>query len=150
MTTPGANAANANSPQRFEGVPPGRSSWGDRLFGGARAAPGQQGAPAQGQAAPGGGMLGTMAASAAGAAGGMFLFNGLHNLMGGQHGNTPADAASKSLLGDNASNAGGATAADSSLARDAGANSDVFGAAPDTSDGGFFDDGGFGGDDDFA
>lgn len=50
-----------------------------------------------------GGMLGTMAATAAGVAGGAFLFQGIEHLMGGQHGaghgllgqqNDPADASS--------------------------------------------------------
>ena len=51
-------------------------SWKDRLFGG--------GAPAQPSAAPS--FLASAATTAAGVAGGMFLFDGIENLLGGHHG----------------------------------------------------------------
>ncbi len=70
-------------------------------------APQQYQTPAQPQAAgPGflrggmGGMLGTMAATAAGVAGGAFLFQGIEHLMGGQHG------AGHGLLGQQDSTSG--------------------------------------------
>lgn len=51
-------------------------SWKDRLFGGAT--------PAQAPAAPS--FLASAATTAAGVAGGMFLFDGIENLLGGHHG----------------------------------------------------------------
>ena len=152
-------AANPN-PNSNPAIPrvdaPARAGFAERPFGAPRATanwansagPATQPAQPQSQGL-GGGMLGTMAASAAGAAGGMFLFNGLHNLMGANRDATasPAPASeaagSKGLLDNNTS-----ASADSSLAHDAGANADVFGSAHDTSDDdGLFDGGNF---DDFA
>ncbi|XAH23514.1 DUF2076 family protein [Xylophilus sp. GW821-FHT01B05] len=76
-------------------APPAPASWRDRLFG----APPAAAAPA---AAPS--FLGQAASTAAGVAGGMFLFNGLENLLG-RHGNS----SSSGLLGDsNANMFGGA------------------------------------------
>ena len=100
----------------------------------------------------GGSFLGTMAATAAGVAGGAFLFQGLGSLLGGQGG---ADAAKQGVASDTSGSA--EPSGDSSLAQEAGAN-DV-GTAPaqeqgvmdDTASldgGGGMDD--FGGGDDFA
>lgn len=55
---------------------PAAPSWKDRLFG--------SGAPAQPSAAPS--FLASAATTAAGVAGGMFLFDGIENLLGGHHG----------------------------------------------------------------
>ena len=55
---------------------PAAPSWRDRLFGGAPAAP--QGG--------GSSFLSSAATTAAGVAGGMFLFNGIEDLLGGHHG----------------------------------------------------------------
>ena len=55
--------------------------WRERLFG---AAPAPQQAAPQPAAAPG--FLASAATTAAGVAGGMFLFNGIESLMGGHHG----------------------------------------------------------------
>ncbi|SMP49782.1 DUF2076 domain-containing protein [Noviherbaspirillum suwonense] len=101
----------------------------------------------------GGSFLGTMAATAAGVAGGAFLFQGIGNLMGGNHG---ADAAKQGLASDT-SGAGAASAApasDNSLAQEAGLNdvsntpAQEYGALDDTAaldDSAGMDD--FGGDD---
>ena len=146
--SPAQSATPSPNPANHLADAPARAGLTGRLFGGAGPAqPGQP--PSQ---VVGTGMLGTLAASAAGAAGGMFLFNGLHSLMGTNRdapGTAPASEAAggKGLL-DNASASG--ASADSSLARDAGANADVFGSASDTSDtpdDGLFDGGDF---DDFA
>ena len=146
--SPAPSATPSPNPANHLADAPTRTGLAERLFGGAGPAqPGQP--PSQ---VVGTGMLGTLAASAAGAAGGMFLFNGLHSLMGTNRdapGTAPASEAAggKGLL-DNASASG--ASADSSLARDAGANADVFGSASDTSDtpdDGLFDGGDF---DDFA
>nr|WP_314625110.1 DUF2076 family protein [uncultured Noviherbaspirillum sp.] len=64
----------------------------------------------------GGSFLGTMAATAAGVAGGAFLFQGLGSLLGGNQG---ADAAKQGLASDTGANA--TPAADNSLAQEAGA-----------------------------
>lgn len=100
----------------------------------------------------GGSFLGTMAATAAGVAGGAFLFQGLGNLLNNSHG---TDAGQQHGL---TSDAGQAPTADNSLAQDAGLN-DVgtapaqeaqdYGVADDSvafDDGGMSDD--FGGGDD--
>ncbi len=60
------------------------SGWRERWFGGAPAAA----QPAPAPASNGSSFLGTAAASAAGVAGGMFLFNGLGNLLGSHHGSS--------------------------------------------------------------
>lgn len=72
--------------------------WRNRWFGG--------GAQAQGQAAPaaaGPGFLGQAATTAAGVAGGMFLFNGIEHLIGGGHnsGANNAGNSGNSLFGNN-------------------------------------------------
>lgn len=65
-------------PQQPQAAAPG---WRERLFG---AAPAPQQAAPQPAAAPG--FLASAATTAAGVAGGMFLFNGIESLMGGHHG----------------------------------------------------------------
>ena len=67
--------------------------------------------------------LGTMAATAAGVAGGAFLFQGIGNLLGGNHG---AGAASHGLASDTGAKA--EPSGDNSLAQEAGLNE--VGAAP--------------------
>jgi hypothetical protein len=98
----------------------------------------------------GGSFLGTMAATAAGVAGGAFLYQGLGNLLGGQDG---ADAAKQGVASD--TSGASAPAGENSLAQDAGANdvasapSQEYGAMDDTAaldDTGGMDD--FGGGDD--
>jgi hypothetical protein len=95
--------------------------------------------------------LGTMAATAAGVAGGAFLFQGIGNLLGGHHG---ADPAAHGLASDTGAHA--APTADNSLAQDAGLNdvgsipSEQHGVMDDTAaldDFGSTDDFGSGGDD---
>ncbi|MCZ2498557.1 DUF2076 family protein [Xylophilus sp. Kf1] len=91
--------------QRYDAPAPQQAeaqSWRNRWFGG--------GAPAQGQPAPavaaagGSSFLGRAATTAAGVAGGMFLFNGIEHLMGGGHGGGGGNAGGNtgnSLFGDN-------------------------------------------------
>ena len=118
------------------------SSWRDRFFGGG--APSRAQAPqayAQPAASGAGGFLGSAAAAAAGVAGGMFLANGLGNLMGGHH------ASSNSLFGGGdspAQNLHGSAGDVSGMADDAGLGS-IDSAATDS-----WDDGGSFSDDDFA
>jgi hypothetical protein len=119
----------------------------------AQAAPRQGGLSRFGMGGMGGGggnFLGTMAATAAGVAGGAFLFQGIGNLLGGGH--QGAGAAQHGLTSDASANA--APSADNSLAQDAGLNdvgsapSQEYGALDDTAsldDSGGMDD--FGGDD---
>ncbi|MGE8442557.1 MAG: DUF2076 domain-containing protein [Comamonas testosteroni] len=125
---------------------PQPSSWRDRFFGGGSApraaAPQAYGQPAT---SAGGSFLGNAAAAAAGVAGGMFLFNGLENLMGGHHagsGSQSGGSDSKSLAQDSSSQGlHGDSGNTSSLANDAGlgsidsADNDSWGDG-----GGFFDD----------
>ncbi len=125
------------------------SGWRDRFFGGGagvRAAQTQAYAP---QAAPAqsSSFLGNAAAAAAGVAGGMFLFNGLGNLMGNHH--AGANSGLNSLFGGDESQAAqsasqnphGGVGDTSSLANDAGLNSIDSAASSDWDDGGgFFDD----------
>jgi len=102
----------------------------------------------------GGSFLGTMAATAAGVAGGAFLFQGLGNLLNSHHGN---DAGQQHGLTSDAG-AGQTSGADNSLAQDAGLNDISTAPAQETQDYGVaddnvaFDDGGmsddFGGGDD--
>ena len=118
------------------------SSWRDRFFGGG--APSRPQAPqayAQPATSGAGGFLGSAAAAAAGVAGGMFLANGLGNLMGGHH------ASSNSLFGGGdspAQNLHGSPGDVSGMADDAGLGS-IDNAASDS-----WDDGGSFSDDDFA
>ncbi|MDN4590974.1 DUF2076 domain-containing protein [Xenophilus aerolatus] len=125
------------------GAPPARAaapSWRERVFG----APAAAAAPA---ASNGPGLLGTAASAAAGVAGGMFLFNGIEHLLGGRGGSgggglfggnqggtpTVTENVTQNFFGDDGGGRSGA--ADSTLARDAGADWDGF------DDGGSFDDG---------
>lgn len=147
-----ASTLNANPyPQAGQGaypqgqVPyPGQSQGGWSRFGG-------------GMGGGGGSFLGTMAATAAGVAGGAFLFHGIDNLLHNHHGN---DAGQQHGLTSDAGT-GQTSAADSSLAQDAGLNdistapAQEAQAAPDygvADDNVAFDDGGmsddFGGGDD--
>ncbi|MEN2429401.1 DUF2076 domain-containing protein [Comamonas sp. F1-6] len=155
----GGYAANAQppyqpqyQPQNQPQVAPQPSSWRDRFFGGGSApraaapqAYGQQPATSAGSS-----FLGNAAAAAAGVAGGMFLFNGLENLMGGHHAGSGSQSGgeSKSLAQDS-SNQGlhGDSGNTSSLANDAGLGSIDNSASFDS---GSWDDGGGFFDDDFA
>jgi hypothetical protein len=115
-------------PQNQPQVAPQPSSWRDRFFGGGSApraaAPQAYGQPA---APAGSSFLGNAAAAAAGVAGGMFLFNGLENLMGGHHassGSQSGGSESKSLAQDSSSQGlHGDSGTPSSLANDAGLGS---------------------------
>lgn len=126
-------------------------------------APAFQAAPAPAAGGGMGGFLGTAAMTAAGVAGGMFLFNGIEHLMNGGSnaanmagnlaGNTPVTENITENITENVTNNYGSDAA-----------SNVSGNQPDTtqvadsgdsgdSGGGWFDDGGFfdgGGDDDIV
>ncbi|WP_232823410.1 DUF2076 family protein [Dyella sp. C9] len=73
---PAWNAVPPPVPPQVQPQPAAQPSWRDRLFGGAPAQP----APA----APG--FLSQAATTAAGVAGGMFLFDGIESLLGGHHG----------------------------------------------------------------
>ncbi|KGH32352.1 DUF2076 domain-containing protein [Comamonas testosteroni] len=145
----GGYAANAQPPYQPQYQPqaaPQPSSWRDRFFGGGSApraaAPQAYGQPAT---SAGSSFLGNAAAAAAGVAGGMFLFNGLENLMGGHHagsGSQSGGSDSKSLAQDSSSQGlHGDSGNTSSLANDAGlgsidsADNDSWGDG-----GGFFDD----------
>ena len=151
-------AANAQPPYQPQYQPqnqpqaaPQPSSWRDRFFGGGSApraaAPQAYGQPAT---SAGSSFLGNAAAAAAGVAGGMFLFNGLENLMGGHHASSGSQSGgeSKSLAQDS-SNQGlhGDSGNTSSLANDAGLGSIDNSASFDS---GSWDDGGGFFDDDFA
>lgn len=125
------------------------SGWRDRFFGGGaatRAAQPQAYAPQAAPASAGGSFLGNAAAAAAGVAGGMFLFNGLGNLMGNHH------AGANGLFGGDDSQAApsasqnlhGGVGDTSSLANEAGLGSIDSAASSDRDSwddgGGFFDD----------
>ena len=139
-------------PQNQPQVAPQPSSWRDRFFGGGSApraaAPQAYGQPAT---SAGSSFLGNAAAAAAGVAGGMFLFNGLENLMGGHHagsGSQSGGSESKSLAQDSSSQGlHGDSGNTSSLANDAGLGSIDNSASFDS---GSWDDGGGFFDDDFA
>ncbi|MES2187520.1 MAG: DUF2076 family protein [Pseudomonadota bacterium] len=94
---PGVGVYNTTAPSAQLQPPRVEPTWRDRLFGGGAAAPAA--APA---AAAGPSFLGTAASAAAGVAGGMFLFNGLENLLGGHHG-----ANGNSLFGGGNNNVNG-------------------------------------------
>lgn len=142
-----SSAAQTSYASQAKAQPAQPSGWRDRFFGGGaatRAAQPQAYAP---QAAPaasaGGSFLGSAAAAAAGVAGGMFLFNGLGNLMGNHH------AGANGLFGgdDNqaaqgtSQNLHGGVGDTSSMANDAGLGSIDSAASSDWDDGGgFFDD----------
>lgn len=140
----------ASTQPQYQSPPPFQpaaqpAGWRDRFFGGgsprAAAAPSY----AQPAASAGGSFLGNAAAAAAGVAGGMFLFNGLENLMGNHHassGNQSGGSESKPLAQDSSTQGlhgdGGST---SSLADDAGLGSIDSAASGSWDDGGgFFDD----------
>ena len=125
-------------------------SWRERWFGGAPST--RMAAPAAPMSAPmsGGGssFLGNAAATAAGMAGGMFLFNGLENLLGGHHGsnsllsgNNPGQPEVQENVTQNYF--GGGDEGREQMARDAGI--DDIGASDNSFDdgGGFFDDDNF-------
>ena len=119
------------------------ASWRDRFFGGGSASRAQAAPQGYAQPAASGAssFLGSAAAAAAGVAGGMFLANGLENLMGGHHSN------SNSLFGDGdggSQNLHGGVGDVSGMANDAGLGS-IDSAASDS-----WDDGGGFSDDDFA
>lgn len=154
----GGYAANAQppyqpqyQPQNQPQVAPQPSSWRDRFFGGGSApraaAPQAYGQPAT---SAGSSFLGNAAAAAAGVAGGMFLFNGLENLMGAHHAGSGSQSGgeSKSLAQDSSSQGlHGDSGNTSSLANDAGLGSIDNSASFDS---GSWDDGGGFFDDDFA
>ncbi|GEQ73917.1 hypothetical protein CTTA_0922 [Comamonas testosteroni] len=155
----GGHAANARpsyppqyQPQYQPQAAPQPSSWRDRFFGGGSApraaAPQAYGQPAT---SAGSSFLGNAAAAAAGVAGGMFLFNGLENLMGSHHagsGSQSGGSESKSLAQDSSSQGlHGDSGNTSSLANDAGLGSIDNSASFDS---GSWDDGGGFFDDDFA
>ena len=150
----GGHAANVRPsypPQYQPQAAPQPSSWRDRFFGGGSApraaAPQAYGQPAT---SAGSSFLGNAAAAAAGVAGGMFLFNGLENLMGGHHAGSGSQSGgeSKSLAQDSSSQGlHGDSGNTSSLANDAGLGSIDNSASFDS---GSWDDGGGFFDDDFA
>jgi len=91
--------------QRYEQAPaqqPEQQGWRNRWFGGGAQQPQGQAAPA----AAGPSFLGQAATTAAGVAGGMFLFNGIEHLIGGHGGSGNAGNAggSNSLFGNNNNN----------------------------------------------
>lgn len=140
-----ANAQPPYQPQYQSQAAPQPSSWRGRFFGGGSApraaAPQAYGQPAT---SAGSSFLGNAAAAAAGVAGGMFLFNGLENLMGGHHAGSGSQSGgeSRSLAQDSSSQGlHGDSGNTSSLANDAGLGS-IDSAASDSWDdgGGFFDD----------
>ncbi|WP_369977181.1 DUF2076 family protein [Xanthomonas bundabergensis] len=65
-------------------APQAAPGWRERLFGGGASEPAP--APVAAPAARGPSFLGTAATTAAGVAGGMFLFEGVESLLGGHHG----------------------------------------------------------------
>ena len=153
----GGNTGYAGVPA---GTPPAAApaepaGWRDRWFGGSRAsAPAP--APVPAAAPAGSGFLGQAAASAAGVAGGMLLFNGLSHMMGNQAhaatSNSDSNTAEHSnKLADNTDNSGldklsqeagrdhvGNAPAPNALLDEHASNSDDGGDYSD--DGGFFDD----------
>ena len=120
------------------------SSWRDRFFGGGSASRVQAAPQTYAQPSGASSFLGSAAAAAAGVAGGMFLANGLENLLGGHHCNSNSlfggsDGGSQNLHG------GVGDVGDvSGMANDAGLGS-IDNAAIDS-----WDDGGGFVDDDFA
>ncbi|QXZ09667.1 DUF2076 domain-containing protein [Comamonas sp. Y33R10-2] len=142
---PSVNAASAQqpyqSPNQFQPAVQA-SSWRDRFSGSAASSASPN--AVQPAAPAGGSFLGSAVAAAAGVAGGMFLFNGLGNLMGSQHAssaNPLASSESKPLAEGSSAQSlheGGGT---SSLADDAGLGSIDSAASGSWDDGGgFFDD----------
>lgn len=122
--------------------------WRERWFGAApraAAAPAPAYAPAP-AASAGSSFLSSAAASAAGVAGGMFLFNGLENLMGNHHGggNSLFGGRQPEVQENITQNFYGDSGNTSQLARDAGVDH-VLDAGSDGFDGGgdYFDDDSF-------
>jgi hypothetical protein len=109
--TPDARYEQQGQPQ----AQPQPAGWRDRWFGGGGAPAAQQAQPQpQPQMAPaaaaGSGFLGRAATTAAGVAGGMFLFNGIEHLMGGHNNNGGMGGGNNtgnSLFGNNNNNDGG-------------------------------------------
>ena len=131
--------AYAASPSYPAAPPAQQPGWRERLFGSPAAAPS---APA----AAGSSFLGNAAASAAGVAGGMFLFNGIENLLG-HHGaggswlgggNSPqsVENVTQNFYDDGQNQGGGID----QLARDSGSDSSLLGGSDDVDNGSFFDD----------
>ncbi|MDR0215845.1 MAG: DUF2076 domain-containing protein [Comamonas sp.] len=143
----GGYAPNAQPPYQPPYQPqaaPQPSSWRDRFFGGGAATRTAQPQAYASQAAPiGGSFLGSAAAAAAGVAGGMFLFNGLENLMGNHHAGASGlfgggDSQAAQSASQNLHDSVGDT---SNLANDAGLGSIDSAASGSWDDGGgFFDD----------
>ena len=143
---PSVNAASAQSsyqsPSQFQPAVPA-SSWRDRFSGGAASSVASS-SPSAVQPA-GGSFLGSAVAAAAGVAGGMFLFNGLGNLMGNHQASTASPlggSESKALAQDSSTqNLQEGSGNTSSLADDAGLGSIDSAASGSWDDGGgFFDD----------
>lgn len=143
----GRNPAAAPSPAPAYAAPayataqPAQPGWRERLFGGPAAA-----SSAAAPAAAGSSFLGHAAASAAGVAGGMFLFNGLENLLGHHgtgsgwlgSGNSPqvVENVTQNFY-DDGQNQDGLD----QLARESGGDADrLSGSDGFDSNGGFFDD----------
>ncbi|KLD79672.1 DUF2076 family protein [Xanthomonas hyacinthi] len=76
--------------------------WRERLFGGGASLPEQ--APVAAPAARGPGFLGTAATTAAGVAGGMFLFEGVESLLGGHHGGFLGGGSQQGAVVENVTN----------------------------------------------
>ncbi|MCS3358822.1 DUF2076 family protein [Xanthomonas translucens pv. translucens] len=76
--------------------------WRERLFGGGAGVPEQ--APVAAPAARGPSFLGTAATTAAGVAGGMFLFEGVESLLGGHHGGFLGGGSSQPTVVENVTN----------------------------------------------
>ena len=143
----GRNPAAATAPPpsyaapAYAAAPPAQPGWRERLFGSPAASPGTA-APAS----AGSSFLGNAAASAAGVAGGMFLFNGIENLLGRHNtgssllggGNPPqtVENVTQNFYDDGQSQAGL-----DQLARESGGDADLLRGSGDfDSSGGFFDD----------
>lgn len=136
----------------YRGAPPQQpSGWRERWFGTApraAAAPAPAYAPAP-AASAGSSFLSSAAASAAGVAGGMFLFNGLESLLGGHRGagsglfgggSTGQPAVQENITQNFYGDSGGSD----QLARDAGIDSIFDTASSNSLDGGdYFDDDSF-------
>jgi hypothetical protein len=82
--------------------PPAAPGWRERLFGAGAAAP--QPAPVAAPTARAPSFLGTAATTAAGVAGGMFLFEGVESLLGGHHGGFLGGGAAQPTVVENVTN----------------------------------------------
>ncbi|UKE69191.1 DUF2076 family protein [Xanthomonas cerealis pv. cerealis] len=83
-------------------APQAAPGWRERLFGGGTGVPEQ--APVAAPAARGPSFLGTAATTAAGVAGGMFLFEGVESLLGGHHGGFLGGGSSPPTVVENVTN----------------------------------------------